>query len=96
MIATDRLHEYVQRNAPHWYQFINGYADYAFHPNGSLVIVTGWRQNYRLRKRIFLQYGEEITQNRFAVYLEAGLRPAMGVLWPCRHTLVSGPRRTKS
>ena len=41
MIATDRLHEYVQRNAPHWYQVMNGYADYSFHPNGSLVIVTG-------------------------------------------------------
>ncbi len=41
MIATDRLHEYVQRNAPHWYQVINEYSNCAFHPNGSLVIVTG-------------------------------------------------------
>ena len=41
MIATDRLHEYVQRNAPHWYQVINHYSDCTLHPNGSLVIVTG-------------------------------------------------------
>ncbi|KJA20145.1 hypothetical protein HYPSUDRAFT_142675, partial [Hypholoma sublateritium FD-334 SS-4] len=41
MADTDRLYEYVQRNAPHWYQVINEYSDYAFHPNGSLVIVTG-------------------------------------------------------
>ena len=41
MTATDRLHEYVQRNAPHWYQIINEYADCTLHPNGSLVIVTG-------------------------------------------------------
>ncbi len=41
MTATDRLHEYVQRNAPHWYQVINQYSDCTLHPNGSLVIVTG-------------------------------------------------------
>ncbi|KJA16731.1 hypothetical protein HYPSUDRAFT_206826 [Hypholoma sublateritium FD-334 SS-4] len=41
MTATDRLYEYVQRNAPHWYQVVNGYSDYAMRPNGSLVIVTG-------------------------------------------------------
>lgn len=40
MISTDRLYDYVKRNAPHWYQAINHYGGVSF-TNGSMVFVTG-------------------------------------------------------
>ncbi|KDR69316.1 hypothetical protein GALMADRAFT_77705 [Galerina marginata CBS 339.88] len=40
LISTGRFHEYAKRNAPHWYQVINGYGG-VVHTNGSLFLVTG-------------------------------------------------------
>ncbi|KAF8967317.1 hypothetical protein BDZ97DRAFT_1656622 [Flammula alnicola] len=40
LIATERFHEYAKKNAPHWYQVINGYGG-VVHTNGSLFLVTG-------------------------------------------------------
>lgn len=40
LIKTDRIHEYAKRNAPYWYQDVNGYGG-VVHTNGSLLLVTG-------------------------------------------------------
>ncbi|KDR69320.1 hypothetical protein GALMADRAFT_145697 [Galerina marginata CBS 339.88] len=40
LISTARFHEYAKRNAPHWYQVVNGYGG-VVHTNGSLFLVTG-------------------------------------------------------
>ncbi|KAF8902759.1 hypothetical protein CPB84DRAFT_1678554 [Gymnopilus junonius] len=41
LVSTDRFHEYVRKNGPHWYQYINHYS-YTTHPNGCLFLVTGY------------------------------------------------------
>lgn len=40
LIHTERIHEYAKRNAPYWYQDVNGYGGIV-HTNGSLFLVTG-------------------------------------------------------
>lgn len=40
MVSTDRLHDCVKGNAPHWYQLVNYYTNLNY-PNGSLVVITG-------------------------------------------------------
>ncbi|KJA17905.1 hypothetical protein HYPSUDRAFT_975312 [Hypholoma sublateritium FD-334 SS-4] len=40
MTHTERIYEYAKRNAPYWYQDVNGYGGIV-HANGSLFLVTG-------------------------------------------------------
>lgn len=69
MITTDWLQDYIQRNAPHWYQMVNWYS-FGSYPNGSLVIVTrcdktnDWANAAFLRKAK-LDYNSQQMKKKF-------------------------------
>jgi hypothetical protein len=58
LMSSERYHEYIAKNAQHWYQVANNFVEATF-PNGSLLVVTGYDSCNRFSHA---QFAPESTQ----------------------------------